>query len=409
VVKWAARPSAPEEIPAVLAHAWRTALTAPTGPVFVELPTDWLAEASDAPVDELDGEPPAPLSPPHAALAEAAMLLDGANLPVVVAGGGVLRSGAWEALRALAETLDAPVATTFMGKGALPEDHPLAVGSRPDDGAYAELLESADVVLCVGTELGAETTRHYAFRPSGRLIHVDAAPERIGATYAALGLVGDARAALEALLGRVRPRERGGAARAAAARERIAHGLADADNVLELGLLETIRAALPRDAVHAWDMTILAYCASAHFAALAPRRCLYPLGSGTLGYAWPAALGARVALPDVPALAVHGDGGSMYVLQELATARQHGIAATLLVVDDGAYGILQQFQRDAFGETTSVDLVQPDFAALAAAYGVPVREATPDSLGGALAWALGCEGPSVVLLRAKLHWIKPTP
>jgi acetolactate synthase-1/2/3 large subunit len=99
----------------------------------------------------------------------------------------------------------------------------------------------------------------------------------------------------------------------------------------------------------------------------------------------------------------------MYVLQELATARQHGIAATLLVVDDGAYGILQQFQRDAFGETTSVDLVQPDFAALAAAYGVPVREATPDSLGGALAWALGCEGPSVVLLRAKLHWIKPTP
>ncbi len=136
-------------------------------------------------------------------------------------------------------------------------------------------------------------------------------------------------------------------------------------------------------------MTILAYCAGPHFPALAPRRFLYPLGSGTLGYAWPAALGARLALPDTPALAVAGDGGIHYGLTELASARQHGIAATLLIVDDGRYGVLREYQQDAYGETFAVDLVQPDFVAVAEAFGVPARRTSPETLADDLAWALG--------------------
>jgi acetolactate synthase-1/2/3 large subunit len=297
-----------------------------------------------------------------------------------------------------------------MGKGALPEDHPLSAGSGCDEGAVAALLEEADAVLCVGTELGAETTRQYAFRPGGTLVQVDAAAERIGATYPALGVVADAKAALAALAERVPARPPStGAARAAAVRGRVAAGLAERGDLLELRLLETIREALPRDGVHAWDMTILAYCAGPHFPALAPRRFLYPLGSGTLGYAWPAALGAKLALPGTPALAVAGDGGIHYGLTELASARQHGIPATLLVVDDGGYGILREYQRDSFGQTHAVDLVQPDFLAVAQAFGVAARRTSPEALGGDLAWTLSLDEPAMLALPALLEWIPPTP
>ncbi len=120
-------------------------------------------------------------------------------------------------------------------------------------------------------------------------------------------------------------------------------------------------------------MTILGYWAAPHLRIGDGQRFLYPLGSGTLGYAWPAAIGASVAHPDRPVLAVVGDGGFQYAVAELGTAAQHGIDAKLLIVDDGGYGILREYQRDAFGETTAVELPGKDLVAVAAAYGVPVR------------------------------------
>ena len=411
VVKWAARAPSATAVPEILAEAWRHALTPPTGPVFVEIPVDFLREEVDVPpVHDLDGDASSPPLPPGDELDAAAALLAAAERPAVWAGGGVIRSGAWEELRALAELLDAPVATTYMGKGGFPEDHPLGLGSSADERAFQELLEDADVLLVVGTELGAETTAQYALRPRGRLVHIDADAARIGATYPALGLVGDAKAVLGELLERV-PAEasgRSGAERAAAVRERIEAGLARQGRELERALLGSVRRALPREGVHAWDMTILGYWAAAHFPALAPQRFLYPLGSGTLGYAWPGALGAKAALPEAPTLAVAGDGGFLYGVAELATARQHGLAAKLLVVDDGGYGILREYQRESFGETHAVDLVQPDFAALAAAFGVPVRATAPERLELDLAWAFDVDGPAVVVLPSLLETWTPT-
>jgi len=156
-------------------------------------------------------------------------------------------------------------------------------------------------------------------------------------------------------------------------------------------------------------MTILGYWAAAHFAALAPRRFLYPLGSGTLGYAWPAALGARAALPQTPALAVVGDGGFLYGAVELLSARQHRLDAKLLLIDDGGYGILREYQRDAYQGTHAVDLVQPDFLALCTACGVPNRLTTPDRLATDLTWALETAGPAAVVLRERLAAAAPTP
>jgi acetolactate synthase I/II/III large subunit len=155
-------------------------------------------------------------------------------------------------------------------------------------------------------------------------------------------------------------------------------------------------------------MTILAYWAAAHFPVLNPRTFLYPLGSGTLGYAWPAALGASVAAPGTPVLAVVGDGGFLYGLQELATARQHGLDAVVLVVDDGGYGILREYQRASFGETTAVDLVEPDYTAMADAFGVAAERTTPEELGGALERAFARGGPSLVHLPTFLRMWEPT-
>jgi acetolactate synthase-1/2/3 large subunit len=298
-----------------------------------------------------------------------------------------------------------------MGKGAFPADHPLAAGSACDDAAYQELLTTADVVLCVGTELGAETTGQYKLRFSGRLVQIDAAPERIGATYPALALVGDAAAVLDALTPLVEPREPDGRAeqQVQALRERIAAGLDAQGRELERGILDDIAAAAGHDAVISWDMTIMGYWAAAHLPVIAPRTFLYPLGSGTLGYAWPAAIGAQAARPGARTLAVVGDGGIHYGLTELASARQHNLAAKLLIVDDGGYGILREYQRDAFGETHSVDLVQPDFEALTQSFGVPVKATEPAGLREALDWAFATEGPAVVILRAAVAAHQPTP
>ncbi len=428
VVKWTARVAAPEQIASVLAEAFRRACAPPSGPVYVEIPVDVLTAQTGA-LGAPQAQVTASALADHGELAgldEAAALLERARLPVVWGGGGVLRSGAWSELVELAEHLHAPIVTTYMGKGAIPEDHPLAAGSGCDEAGTRELLESADALLAVGTEMGAETTSQYELAPSGRVIQIDAVPERIGATYPALGLVGDARAVLAELIARLREREAdcvglsaetaaagaaplaGGATAARDVRQRVARGLKAQGSELERGLLQDIRSVLPREAATSWDMTILGYWAAAHFPVLAPRRFLYPLGSGTLGYAWPAALGASIAL-DEPVLAVVGDGGSAYGLAELASARQHRISVKLLIVDDGGYGILREYQQDAHERCFGVDLDQPDFTALAEAFEVPVRETAAERLREDLSWALEVEGPVVLVLRAHLTASRPTP
>jgi acetolactate synthase-1/2/3 large subunit len=345
-------------------------------------------------------------------LATAATELATAQRPVIWAGGGVIRSGAQEDVLALAQRLGAPVATTYMGKVAIGDDHPLAAGCGCDEGAFQQLLREADVVLAVGTELGAETTGQYELRFGGRLIHIDAAPERIGATYPALGLVGDARATLRALLDELGPASAtdgdGAVGRVTAVRERIADGLDDQGRELERGLLRTIEDVLPPDAIAAFDMTILGYWAAPHMRMTAGQQFLYPLGSGTLGYAWPAALGAGVAHPDRPVLAVVGDGGLQYAIAELGTAAQERINAALLVIDDEAYGILREYQQDAFGSETAVRLPGKDIAAIAEAYGVPVRRATPGDLGEHLRWGLEQPGPAAIVLKTRIVAAQPT-
>ncbi|WP_405459455.1 thiamine pyrophosphate-binding protein [Streptomyces sp. NBC_00101] len=397
------------QIPSAIAAAWESALTAPHGPVWIEIPQDVLVSGTTLPpVSAIDATPRELYPRPELTLA-AARLLSRAERPVIIAGGGVVRSDASGKLRALAEKLDAPVVTTFGGKGAFPWEHPLSLRSWLEDRHTTDFLESADVLLVVGSGLGELSSNYHTFSPRGRVIQIEADAGKLESNHPALGIHSDAREALADLLDAVEPREDPTAAtRVRTLLEQVRARIDAQDLTLEQRVLASVREALPDTAPSFWDMTILAYWAWSAFDARHPNTMHSAQGAGGLGYAFPAALGAAAADPGRPVLAVSGDGGAMYSLAELATARQYDLPVTWLIVDDGGYGILREYMTDAFGEATATELARPDFVALAGSFGVPGVRTSPEALAADLAKALAEPGPSVVVLPARLRMFAPT-
>ncbi|WP_320776176.1 thiamine pyrophosphate-binding protein [Streptomyces sp. CRN 30] len=397
------------QIPSAIAEAWQSALTAPHGPVWVEIPQDVLAAEAVLPVVTGVDAAPEELVPRVELTAVAADLLTRAERPAIVAGGGVVRADASRKLRQLAERLAAPVVTTFGGKGAFPAAHPLSLGSWLEDRHITDFLEDADVLLVVGSGLGELSSNYHTFEPRGRVVQIEADLGKLESNHPALGIHADARLALQALLETAGERTDPGAAeRVRAVLDRVRARLDAQDLALERRVLDAVRRALPATAPSFWDMTILAYWAWSAFDAKGPNTMHSAQGAGGLGYAFPAALGAAVADPTRPVLAVSGDGGALYSTAELATARQHGLDVTWLIVDDGGYGILRDYMTDAYGEATATDLTGPDFVALAESFGVPAVRTSPETLEKDLAGALATPGPSVVVLPAVLRMFAPT-
>ncbi|MEU8569892.1 thiamine pyrophosphate-binding protein [Streptomyces pathocidini] len=396
------------QIPSAIAEAWASALEAPHGPVWIEIPQDVLLAPTTAPPVESLAATPRPLTPRPELVTEAVRLLDSAERPAVLAGGGTVRAGARAELLALAEKLDAPVATTFGGKGAFPWDHRLSLQSWLEDRHTTDFLEDADVLLVVGSGLGELSSNYHTFRPRGRVIQIEADLGKLESNVPALGIHADARPTLAALAEQATPRTRPEAAEAASALlDRVRQRLAAQDLKQEQQLLTAVRDALPDTSPSFWDMTMLAYWA---WSAFDPREGAMhsAQGAGGLGYGFPAALGAAVADRTKPVLAVSGDGGAMYSIAELATARQYDLPVTWLIVDDGGYGILREYMTDAFGTATGTELARPDFVALAESFGVPAVRTSPERLGEDLAAALAAPGPSVVVLPAVLRLFAPT-
>ncbi|WP_406139743.1 thiamine pyrophosphate-binding protein [Streptomyces sp. NBC_01089] len=393
------------QIPSAIAAAWESALTAPHGPVWVEIPQDvLLAETSLPPVTALDATP-RELEPRPELTAVAAHLLSHAERPVIIAGGGVVRSDAAGKLLALAERLDAPVVCTVGGKGAFPWEHSLSLQSWMEDRHTTDFLEAADVLLVVGSGLGELSSNYHTFKPRGRVVQIEADLGKLESNHPALGIHADARIALSALLETVEERTDPGAADAVrTVLSKVRERIASQDLDREQQILASVRAALPATSPSFWDMTILAYWAWSAW----PGALHSAQGAGGLGYGFPAALGAAVADPTTPVLAVSGDGGAMYSIAELATARQYDLPVTWLIVDDGGYGILREYMEDAFGEATATELTRPDFVALAESFGVPALRTTPETLTEDLAKSLAEPGPSVVVLPAVLKMFAPT-
>ncbi|MEU0373087.1 thiamine pyrophosphate-binding protein [Streptomyces sp. NPDC006283] len=397
------------QIPSALAAAWKSALTAPHGPVWVEIPQDVLLAETTLPVVTAMDATPDEVVPRPELTAVAADLLSSAARPVIIAGGGVVRSDASGKLLALAEKLDAPVVTTFGGKGAFPWEHPLSLQSWLEDRHTTDFLESADVLLVVGSGLGELSSNYHTFAPRGRVIQIEADLGKLESNHTALGIHADARLALSALLETVTEREDPSAAEAVRdVLRRVRERIASQELTLEQQVLTSVREALPDTSPSFWDMTILAYWAWSAFDARRPNTMHSAQGAGGLGYGFPAALGAAAADRTRPVLAVSGDGGAMYSIADLATARQYDLPVTWLIVDDGGYGILREYMTDAFGEATATELSRPDFVALAESFGVPAVRTSPETLSEDLAKALAQPGPSVVVLPALLRMFAPT-
>jgi 5-guanidino-2-oxopentanoate decarboxylase len=368
-------------------------------PAYLEIPLDLLAQSTTLRPERfahVGGSP----QPTLAVIEQARTLLAAAQRPMIVAGGGARAAG--EQLRKLVETLDAYLVTTVAGKGLLPQSHPANLGASLQFRATQELVARADVVLAVGTEL-SETDFYSGTRleMSGRLIRIDIDPTKLADHYAAdVGIWADASASLEALLqaltgpGRARWRSELGPAAVYLARieEQFNAGARTCAR-----LLAAIRAAIPADAAVFTDMTQAAYLGNYAFAADTPGTWFHPSGYGTLGYALPAAIGALVAEPSRPVLALAGDYGFQFTSQELATAVELQVSLPVVIWNNSALGQIRDDMLAAGIAPTGVVGHNPDFLALARAYGAHAeRPHGPAELTAAIQSARLRRGPTVL-------------
>lgn len=388
----------PAEIPATIARVAADILTGRPAPGAVEIPIDFQYARADFDVPHVKAWPR--LKPDRDALARAAALMRNASRILIWAGGGVLSAGAETELQQLAESLGAPVVTSPNGRGAIPEDHPLALGPLAPHPALQETIEAAEVILAVGTRFQAGATRNWTLRFPGKLIHIDADPSVIGRVYQPeVAVVGDARLALSALV-----RDLGGhrgdpafAAAAAAARDAARAAIRREIGPDYEAIMDAIRELLPRDALVVRDATVPAYLwANRILPILAPRTSIYPT-SAAIGPALPLAIGAAIGARR-PAVVIQGDGGFMLNLGELATAAQYGVPVIICVFNDRGYGVLRSIEGRTFeGRQFGVDLATPDFVRLAESMGI--RAEPVDSVAAfreAFARAVAHDGPSLL-------------
>ncbi|MSQ40930.1 MAG: thiamine pyrophosphate-binding protein [Dehalococcoidia bacterium] len=366
ITKWRARVLEPSHIPEAVHDAFRQLKTGRPRPVELEVPHDALAQ--EAQVELLESERYFPGAGDPDLLGRAARLLAKASHPLIWAGGGVHLSGAHEELTLIAEHLQASVITTVEGKGAISDRNPLSLGvPRWTVEAWQRLVAEADVVLAVGTRFVDAP-----FQEPQQVIQVDVDPEELGHSHPkALGIAADARLGLASLYDRlqrdVKPRP-SRKAEMAALKEKLQAPWERLEP--QASLVAALRQAIPDDGILVCDMTQMAYFSYAAYPVYQPGTFLTSSYMGTLGFAFPAALGAKVARPDRAVVALCGDGGFLYNSQEMATAVKEGINVVAVVFNDNAYGYSLRDQRGRFGgRVIGTELHNPDFVQLACAYG----------------------------------------
>jgi 5-guanidino-2-oxopentanoate decarboxylase len=370
-------------------------------PAYLEVPLDVLSQHTTLPAVRYSE--PAPQ--PRAAIEQidaAARLLTVAVRPIVIAGGGARRAGV--ELHRLVDTLDCPLVTTAAGKGLLADAHPANLGTSLPYRATQALIADADVVLAVGTEL-SETDIYTASKLplSGLLIRIDVDPVKLADQYAAdLPIWGDAADALTAIQSRLSARSgwRTHLGPAAAFRAQI-DGAFDADARAQVSALTAIRAALPWDGVVFSDMTQIAYLGNYAFPTDYPGHWFHPSGYGTLGFALPAALGAKVSSRARAVVALAGDFGLQFSLNELMTAVEEMLSLPIVVWNNSALGQIRDDMRSAAIPLTGVIARNPDFPALARACGAAgVWVNNAGALTEQLRAALGRPGPTLIEVSA---------
>ena len=420
ITKWSERIDRADLIPDALHEAFAVARNGKPGPVYLDLPRDILGQTIKFGRYVPAGPRARPRGEPERIAEAAALLLDAEN-PLIVAGGGTIASGAWDELRAVAESLSAPVITTLSGRGSIDDDHPLSVGGL---GAHRNplskrLLAEADVILSLGARFEEmETNWRPAALPSpvARVIQVDIDAAEIGRSVPAqLGIVGDIRAVLEDLLAAIHARApaRRGSFRPNARIQECAAELKRQDveiaeeaesrqrPIHPLRVIRAVRAALPRVATVAIDIGCLAQHMVASFPVFPvhlPRSLILPSSFYGMGFAGSALPVARQVYPDRPAVGFIGDGSFQMMMHVLPVAAEYKLGVTWCVLNDRALGSIRDIQEFALGNRIiDTDFgVQPQFAKVAEAcscYGEQVTD--PADVDGAIARALAANEKGV--------------
>jgi acetolactate synthase-1/2/3 large subunit len=362
ITKYCAIARSTDEIPKVVEEAFRALRSGRPGPVVLEFPDDVLAGSTTVGIPPLVERRPGATPDPNR-IQDIAKALANAKMPMIVAGSAVIHAGAREELRMLAEKLNAPVAVTRCAKGALREDHPLALNHCCRFVAD-EAMKAADCTLAVGIRFASLDTRYYTLELPRPLIQIDEDPREIGLEYPCeLSVVGDLKASLRALSENIEPGQNHWKQRIQEFRERFAAQP-------PIPLLSEIREVLPEDGVLSVDAHAIGYATHDELPVVDPSNFLFPSISVALGYAFPAALGAKAAHPNKPVVCFTGDGGFLMGSPELSTAMKYGLNVVTIIVNDRSMsGIKGSQQKFYEGRIIDVDLHNPDFVEFAKSFG----------------------------------------
>ncbi|MAC35783.1 MAG: acetolactate synthase [Haliea sp.] len=386
-----------DDIPRILTHVMTEILSGRPQPGAVEIPTDLLlAEAANLPIAGF--QPPAPVLPSRELLERAVEQLNHAQRPLIWVGGGAV--GAAEEIRQLAERLQAPVVSTANGRGVMPQEHPLYVGNQTQFPAFNELLARADLVLAIGTRFQAYPSQFWQQTMPNNLVHLDVDPGVIGRNYpASLALVGDAAVGVRAMLERLEACPERDLEFLALANEvggRLSQTVKTMIGPDHQGIVASIQRLLPRDSLLVCDATITANTWGNYLLNASSPRLAHYATSLAIGPALPLAIGAALGTGR-KTLSIHGDGGVMLNIGELATAVQYQAPVIQCVFNDQGYGVLRELQRVSTGRECAVDLHTPDFVALAAAMDMPGRKVgSCEDFEVALHEGLACTGPYLI-------------
>ena len=419
ITKWQAAINRPHEAPPAVNEAFRQMRTGRPRPTYIEMPPEGMVEREE--VELLESTPGDRFTPDDSLIEEAANGINDANSAVIFAGGGVARSDAFDELRQFTELTGIPVVNSSGGKGVISYDHPNSIGSWVGaEGPIKEMIDGAEVIVAIGTRFTPRS-------PAGtdaRVIHIDPDESILSRPHPnRMKLQGDAQATLRKLISSLKDLDYDTEAKSATLKfdkeALVKARVEDRSEDAASPWLTAIEDGYTDETVGIWGMTQLGYYARQHFE---PKRRMSYIDSGymgTLGYAYPTALGAKVGKPDKPCICIVGDGGFMYASGEISTAVKYGINVVTVVFNDGAYGNVARDLDQDFGGTYEADFVNPDFVALAESYGAKgYRVDSPDELTHAMHKAVDADAPCLIDVRlgrlprpkawtARAPWTKP--
>ncbi len=398
--KFSSRIIAPDIISEVIRKAFKVAQTEKAGACFIEFPENIAKmEINDKPLRVKHAHMP---EPPADRVAYAAEVISNAKEPIILAGNGVIRAGAWEELAAFAEKLNIPITNTFMAKGVIPFRHPMALGSAGlQSKDYVNFgFEHADTIICVGYDL-VEYHPHLWHPTQDRtIVHIDSSPAEVDAHYpVCVGVVGDIKHSLNRIAAACTPHEGSKLRplREALIKEMNQHRDDAACPVKPQKIIWDLRTAMEMEDIVVCDVGAHKMWMARMFRCEYPNTCLISNGFASMGIAVPGAIAAKLACPDKSVVAVTGDGGFLMNVQEIETAVRLKIAMVVLIWSDSGYGLIEWKQMNQFGRPSSVDFKNPDFIQLAESFGAKgYRIEQADQLLPTLKKALAEDAVSII-------------